>query len=501
MRSLLVVVLALVVGIVILFGWGMVTWIAAEDERASLAEAEAARHAEEAELRELASVLLSLSRDTAGNLVEASERAWQRWLGQEPLSLYRDPEQPDQVDVEAIQAMLLEGIGWRGIEERERLRILTDRLAAQGDARIDASVETLQTLARERAAQGVAARRARLLSRFGLLLVGLAVLLGVLLVVLVLRPIQRLRGEVNRIAAGDLGTPVRSLSPAPSELMELARDVEAMRAQIAEATAGLEEEVARQTRALEATLRERTAALSALEATKARLVQSAKMAGLGTLAGGVAHEFNNLVGGIMGCIESARSATSDAGALDDLAMASKTAGRAATLVRALLDVARPGGRGMAEVPLRPLIEDTIRTASPTASRVGVEVGLDAGDDVHVSGDEGQLHQVVLNLVTNALQATPAGGAVRIRVGHTAGHGFVEVTDQGAGVAVGERDRIFEPFYTDKPEGTGLGLFVSYGIVERHGGVLSVEDAPGGGARFRVELPLASGGPPVAEEGA
>ena len=116
------------------------------------------------------------------------------------------------------------------------------------------------------------------------------------------------------------------------------------------------------------------------------------------------------------------------------------------------------------------------------------------------GDEGQLHQVVLNLVTNAIQVSPADGVVRVETRADGAHGVVEVTDSGPGVPVGERDRVFEPFFTQREGGTGLGLFVSYGIVERHGGSIDVGEAPGGGARFIVSLPAAGearSGPGVA----
>jgi signal transduction histidine kinase len=160
------------------------------------------------------------------------------------------------------------------------------------------------------------------------------------------------------------------------------------------------------------------------------------------------------------------------------------------LVQALLDVARPGQRTLGPVALDEVVADVLRAAEPTATRRDVRIGRERQDDPVVLGDEGQLHQVVLNLVTNALQAVDDGERVVIATRREGDRGVVEVRDSGAGVPAEDRDRVFEPFFTAREHGTGLGLFVSYGIVDRHGGQIEVGDAPEGGARFTVRLPLA-----------
>jgi signal transduction histidine kinase len=274
------------------------------------------------------------------------------------------------------------------------------------------------------------------------------------------------------------------------ELVALAHDVERMRDQLATLTTGLEREVARKTESLAQTLAERTRALDELTATKDRLVQAEKMAGLGTLAGGVAHEFNNLLGGILGCLESARAEVREGGAREDLDVAERTTRRAAKLVDSLLGVARPGQRTFASVDLRAVVADVLVAATPAAERRGVRIlREDAGEPV-VLGDDGQLHQVALNLVTNALQAVDDGEGIVVATRVEDRTGVLEVRDEGPGVPAEHRARLFEPFFTGRPGGTGLGLFVSYGIVERHGGRIEVGDAPEGGARFTVRLPLA-----------
>jgi signal transduction histidine kinase len=317
----------------------------------------------------------------------------------------------------------------------------------------------------------------------------MALLLAGTLFVLVIAPVRRLRRAVDRIAGGDLATPVPGTGGA-RELGALAQDVERMRDQLRVATMGLEDEVARKTEALAGTLAERTRALEELTATKDRLVQSEKMAGLGTLAGGVAHEFNNLLGGILGCIESARAGTTDAAVKEDLDVARRTAQRAASLVEALLGVARPGSREFAPVDLARVAVDVLRSAAPAAERRSVRLVSEASGAPVVSGEEGQLHQVALNLVTNALQAVDDGETIVVATRVEDRTAVLDVRDTGPGVPEADRSRIFEPFFTGKAGGTGLGLFVSYGIVERHGGRIEVTEAPEGGARFTVRIPLA-----------
>ncbi|MDJ0974426.1 MAG: ATP-binding protein [Planctomycetota bacterium] len=496
-RSLVTLTTLLVGGVVLALGAGVLFWITADDLAEARREASEAQHDAEVELRSLARVLLSLSQDTAVALVEGSNEALRRWIAQEPLTLYRDPEEPGRVDVAAIQQMLVDAIGRRNHEEKERIRVLTERMALQGDTRIDAAASKLRALAVARADRAAAEKRGRLAGRFAMLLAGMALLLGGTLFVLVVGPVRRLRDAVNRIAQGDLATPVPPQRRGAQELDALTRDVERMRGQIRAATEGLEDEVRRKTEDLERTLAERTQALEELRTTQDRLVQAAKMAGLGTLAGGVAHEFNNLIGGIRGCIESARSASTDPDMQADLDMARKTSDRAAVLIRALLDVARPGERSFGTVDLVEVVADVVRTAAPTARQREVALEAEAGAPLEVEGDEGQLHQVVLNLVTNALQASPRGSRVRVTTGRRDAQAWVEVLDEGAGVPDELKDRIFEPFFTAREGGTGLGLFVSYGIVERHGGRIEVGAGPAGGARMTVFLPGRGSGPGVA----
>lgn len=494
---LLVWVLLVVGGVVLLVGAGLAAWVAGEDRDDASENARAEQEAVDAELRTLAAELVQQSGDIALGLSEAARARMQDWLEQEPLSLYRDASEPSEMDVEALAKALVAQVRARSHEERGRVRLLVERLALRSDARIAEVVNEHRAAGSARNDRAAAQRSKTLMLRLGALLVGLAGLLALLMAVLVVRPLRRTQAVVNRIARGDLSEPVPQPGAGARELLTLSNDVERMRAQIRAATENLEEQVASKTASLEQALAQRTRVLQDLRATQDRLVQSAKMAGIGTLAGGVAHEFNNMLGGILGCVESARRDSTNEGVLEDLSVADRTARRASVLVRALLDVARPGQRDLKAIDLAQVIDDVLRAAGPSIERRRVALRREGEPPQAVQGDAGQLHQVVLNLVTNALQAIDDGQSLVVRTGNEAGHAVVEVHDAGPGVPPDQRDRIFEPFFTNREDGTGLGLFVSYGIVERHGGRIEVGDSPEGGACFTLTLPLASVGDPEA----
>ncbi len=162
-------------------------------------------------------------------------------------------------------------------------------------------------------------------------------------------------------------------------------------------------------------------------------------------------------------------------------------------------MARPGARALERVDLTGLVDDVLRASAPAAQRDHVVLRREVAPVPAVLGDAAQLHQVVLNLVTNALQAVDEGETVVVALRPDGDRVLLEVRDEGPGVDPALRDRIFEPFFSGREGGTGLGLFVSYGIVERHGGTLEVGDAPEGGARFSMRLPRApeGSGPPFA----
>ncbi len=244
----------------------------------------------------------------------------------------------------------------------------------------------------------------------------------------------------------------------------------------------------------------------------ARMLESQKAESLGVLAGGIAHDFNNLLAAIMGHVEiaSQESAGLSARSRTALANALAAAQRAAGLTRQLLDYS---GRG--EVALRPLrlathtseLVELLRASIP--KRVSIEIStLDR--TLNVMADPDRLQQATMNLVINAAESYgTSAGIVRVEVGHEevgpAGlpwlrspdpvkpgeYVYLEVRDQGVGMDEGTLKRVFEPFYTTKTTGRGLGLAATLGIVRTHGGHLTVRSRLGAGTTFRAYFPASS----------
>ncbi len=251
----------------------------------------------------------------------------------------------------------------------------------------------------------------------------------------------------------------------------------------------LEEEVLDRTRKLEAAERVRRQA----EADRAR---AQKLESLGVLAGGIAHDFNNLLMVILGnasLLEDARGAGPDEREL--LSNISGAARRARTLTHHLLTFAQGGAPVRRAVSLMGIVDES---ASLALSGASVVADIDMPDGLrNVDADPGQLGQVFSNLLINACQAMPDGGAIRIRgrnldlpqLGRD-GDRFVEVTvaDDGPGIPAEHLDRIFEPYFTTKDTGSGLGLAISYSINSRHDGTMTVESGGDGGTIFRILLP-------------
>ena len=228
-----------------------------------------------------------------------------------------------------------------------------------------------------------------------------------------------------------------------------------------------------------------------------QVVQSEKLAAVGQLAGGAAHELNNPLGVIrsfaqMG-LNRARS-MKDEGLIDDFDEILKATERCARIVRGLLDFSRTPKDEMGPVDLSRVLSDAIFLVQTQFKKKAVEIVEDFdGDAPRAHGNTNKLQQVAVNLLQNAFQAVPGGG--RIRVATRPGKvGCVDmlVQDDGPGIPPELKDRVFDPFFTTKPTGvgTGLGLSITYGIVQEHGGTISLEETEtNGGATFVVRLPV------------
>ena len=230
------------------------------------------------------------------------------------------------------------------------------------------------------------------------------------------------------------------------------------------------------------------------------LLQSAKLAGIGTLASGIAHEINNPLAAIIGMAEAIKDDANGNRKVGEYAGdILRSARHASTIIQDLSSYARKDKLEANESPEVDLA-DSVETALTMAFR-----GLAAGDiDVKKSIEQGvrvaatanELRQVFLNLVVNAVHAMPRGGTLEITLGRATDHAYVRVMDTGHGIAEEDLGRIFDPFFTTKDPGlgTGLGLSITNQIVHRLGGRIAVSSSLGSGTTVEVRLPLAGGEP-------
>ncbi len=229
-----------------------------------------------------------------------------------------------------------------------------------------------------------------------------------------------------------------------------------------------------------------------------RAARADKLRALGQLASGVAHDFNNSLAAILGRAQLILRRVEDEELIRSLGIIVTAAEDAAATVRRIQTFARkslvaePELLDMAGL-LRDAIEITRTRWQNEARAAGINVGvtLNAEDGVSVRGNASELREVFVNLIVNAVDAMPQGGTLKISCRRQAGLLRLRFADTGTGMTEEVRERIFEPFYTTKGmHGTGLGLAVSYGIIERHEGLITVESKPGKGTTFYIDLPLA-----------
>jgi two-component system NtrC family sensor kinase len=231
-----------------------------------------------------------------------------------------------------------------------------------------------------------------------------------------------------------------------------------------------------------------------LRRTQEQLLQSGKMAAVGQLISGVAHELNNPLTAILGYSQLLTSnGQSSPQAMEYADKLYKQAQRTHRIVQNLLSFSRQHKPERVAVRLNQLLEDTLALRDYDLRMSNVRVHLELDPELPVtSADPHQLQQVFLNMVNNAVDAIlerAANGDLWVRSGCDAEVLFVEFTDSGPGVV--DPSKVFDPFYTTKPvgKGTGLGLSICYGIITEHGGTIHVCNAPPRGASFRIELPL------------
>jgi signal transduction histidine kinase len=311
--------------------------------------------------------------------------------------------------------------------------------------------------------------------------VGAVVIAGLLAlglgVVFIGRPINRLADKARRVGTGDLSGPLHL--DQRDELGELANEINVMCERLAEES-------------------------EAREQATEQLRHADRLTTVGKLASGLAHELGtplNVVHGRAKLIADGEVEGQDV--IDSARIVAEQAERMTALIRQLLDFARPRALHKAPVNVTSLGKRVCELVATIARKANVTLVPPAADEtLRVEADDGQLTQVLTNLVVNAIQATPANGSVTISArrveqvpppyvgGARRGWLAIDVRDTGSGLDDATRVRMFEPFYTTKDvgEGTGLGLSVSWGLVREHGGWIDVQSEPGAGSTFTVYVP-------------
>ncbi|GAB4262144.1 MAG: ATP-binding protein [Deferrisomatales bacterium] len=350
------------------------------------------------------------------------------------------------------------------------------------DQQILGVLDTVVSLEPMRAQTRQYVQRLALLGLAMLLVVGTALVL--LIQGLIHRPLRDILQHIGKV--GELDLRSRLEVRTRDELGELAAAFNEMIGKLADA----KEELEGWARTLESKVDERT---RELRQAQEQLVRSEKLASLGKLVAGIAHELNNPITGILmlaSYLEEDEDA--DPERREDLRRIAEESQRCATIVRGLLDFARESVPRKEAVDVHSVLDRALGLLATQAIFQDVAIVRRYAPDLPaVLADPHQLGQVFVNLLLNAGQAMPAGGTLTVETAETDGAVAVCIRDTGCGISERDLGRIFDPFFTTKDgDGTGLGLSVSYGIVENHGGTIQVRSRPGEGSAFTVRLPTA-----------
>lgn len=243
-------------------------------------------------------------------------------------------------------------------------------------------------------------------------------------------------------------------------------------------------------RQLEATAQKLSETYQQLQSSAEQLRRADRLSALGQLSAGLAHEIRNPLGSLKGAVQILKREELPANTRDEFAtMADSEVVRLEKLVTSFLEFARPNLPQRTLLDAALLLESVAQLASETArmANVSIQVAPEPADSIAVDAE--QIRQVLLNLVLNAVQAMPNGGHITLGSRQTNGCLLLTVSDEGCGIPEEVLDHIFDPFFTTRAEGTGLGLSIAYQIVNGHGGQISAQNNPGGGATFTLSLPV------------
>jgi len=301
---------------------------------------------------------------------------------------------------------------------------------------------------------------------------------------LVNSPIQLLVHHTRQIASGDLESKLAIVSR--DEFGKLASSFSSMTESLRDAQNELKEWGTN----LESIVEQRTREIQQIQA---QLIRSEKLASLGELVAGIAHEINNPLTGILVFSSLVTNDKKlDPALKDDMEMVVRETKRCADIVKGLLEFSREYPPQTEQISLNEIMDKALSLVCHQSSfhNLTLEKAFDP-DLPLITADPNQVEQVFINILLNASQAMPSGGNLRLRTGISpdTSAAFVDISDTGCGIPEENLGRIFDPFYTTKSRGTGLGLSVSYGIIENHGGKIEVTSEVGVGTKFSIFLPL------------
>jgi signal transduction histidine kinase len=299
------------------------------------------------------------------------------------------------------------------------------------------------------------------------------------------RTLNALRLAAQRIAGGDL-SPLQKMPVASLELSELQDAFITMSGNLREAHAALDRQVEQERRMRET-----------LQSLQRQVVRQERLAAVGVLVSGVAHELNNPLQAILGTAELLeRDYQLSEAALEELSFIKTQSGRAREIIRNLSRFSSQQSGPPALIDLRDVVAEVVQLRGRDLRNAAISLDVEATSARKVCANFTELEQVILNFIINAEQAIEAAGhqqgRILIRLSDSGKKVRLEVQDDGPGVSAEDEPKLFQPFFTTKAvgEGTGLGLSVSYGIVESYGGAIGYKSNPRGGATFFFELPVA-----------
>jgi signal transduction histidine kinase len=233
-----------------------------------------------------------------------------------------------------------------------------------------------------------------------------------------------------------------------------------------------------------------------LRNSQAMLARTDRLAAVGTLAAGIAHEIRNPLVAVQTFVQLLPEQIDDPEFRTTfLDLTNSELARVSTLINDLMTFARPAPATLDEAQVNEVAEQIVRLLTGQAKKSDITLTAQLSPEIPpFIVDQGQIKQVFMNLVMNAMQATPAGGAVTIStslVCEAEGQAWcvIEVQDTGSGIPPEQKEQIFDPFFTTKETGVGLGLFITHQIIEEHGGSIQVESGVGRGTRFLIRLPI------------